>query len=244
MQRYLWLVALLVIPVVSFGQDDLPTLTVGEPASGTLTDRNFEVNYTFTGEAGEVIVFQAVATEEDTLLDEPELIIFDNEDSILVDSGGFFSYQEVILALRLPYSGRYTVMVTRDDGRTGDSTGDYALILTRVQRLFDGETVVATALNASPPNYYSVEPDGQPFSVYYEFSNGEMDPEIEAYRIEGGELVRAATLRGNELRSGTIGLVPGDSALFIFTVGDSPFASYYDDRVERADYRLRLIISE
>ncbi|MEM6529706.1 MAG: hypothetical protein AAF653_15510, partial [Chloroflexota bacterium] len=81
-------------------------------------------------------------------------------------------------------------------------------------------------------------------SVFYEFSNGEMDPFITGYAVTNGELDEVARLSGSGLISGSIGLRGGDASIHIITVGDSPFASYFDDRVERADYRLRLLVSE
>lgn len=250
MQKFLILfttiTALFAIPV--FAQetrDQLTTISINESISGEITNRNFEVNYVFEGVAGAIAIFYVEATEEDTELIRPEIIIFDEDKRILKDTTDIYGYQESTLVMALPYTGNYTIMVTRDDGRTGESVGEYALTIIQPRTLTPGETISQTALNNKSLNYYSVKPVNKPFSLYYEFSNGELRPIIEAYRVkENGELVNVARFSGEELQSGSIGLDGTRSEIYIFTIGDSPYAYYYDDRVERADYRLRLIISE
>ncbi|MEL6270463.1 MAG: hypothetical protein AAFR22_11695, partial [Chloroflexota bacterium] len=129
------------------------------------------------------------------------------------------------------------------DGRAGDSVGDFRLRVVSPVRLLPGDTYDDAALNNATLNYYIVEEE-TPFSVFYEFSNGEMDPFIIGYALEDGELDEVARLSGSGLINGSVGMRGEDANMHIITVGDSPFASYFDDRVERVDYRLRLVTVE
>lgn len=219
------------------------TLTFGDVVQDRITDERFEVFYTVRGEAGATVVLEMIAIEDSSDLSSPELVLYDEEQNLLFDTFSHFGFREAIIAFEMPYTGNYRLIATRRDGRAGDDIGDYRLRVISPQTLFPGETINDAAVNNKVLNYYVVQQDDV-FSVAYEFSNGEMEPEIEAYRVEAGEMISVGTLRGRELRSGAIGLDGSTGDFFIFTVGDSPFATYFDDRVERVDYRIRLDVLE
>lgn len=241
---YAMLLALLLPVAAVSGQESRPDILVyGDTVEDEITNSRYEVFYSLKAEAGAVLLLELVATEDSSELDQPEIVVYNPDETVLADTLSSFDFGEASLVVELPASGLYPLLVTRKDGRAGDSVGAYRLRVIRPVLLLPGETINDAALNDTFQNYYLVR-QGSPFTVFYEFSNGELDPVIEAYRIEEGGLVNVATLRGRELRNGAVGLDGAASPMHVFTVGDSPFASYFDDRVERADYRLRLEVGE
>lgn len=224
-------------------QADTP-LTVADTVNGTISNSQFEIFYTFEGDEGAVIVFELFATERDNDLDWPELMLYDSSNRIIADTLNDITINQATLVVELPYSGIYQLLATRDDGRTGDSVGDYVIRVLQPQQLQTGATLNDVAIGAGPVNYYMVRNDGQ-FRVYYEFSNGNFNPQIQAYVVEPDyAMTTLATLYGRGLSNGTIGIDGALGDIFIITVGDTPYASYYNDELRQGNYRLRLLSNE
>lgn len=238
------LIGLMLATLTPLAQESRPRpLRIGDAVTGEITNERYEVVYEFESEATEIILFELKALDRSGDLRWPEIQLLGDNERVLLDSNNWVSIYESVGVLVMPYSGSYMLIVGRDDGRTGDSVGEYELRILRPQRLVMGETLSASALNDGNLNYYSVQPNGASFSIYYELQDGALRPYIQAYRIdEDAQMISIATLSGEELVSGNIGIDGASGELFIFTVGDSPYAYYYDNRTEQADYRLRLIL--
>jgi hypothetical protein len=240
--------ALLLLAGIVAAQDDRGSdglLDYGDAVTGRITNEQFEVFYNFQGVADELLILEVVTTNDDEEFDWPEVTLYDTDRQPIADSHEFISINRSVIATILPYTGKYQITVSRDDWAEGEGEGDYMLRVIEPTTLRPGETVEDNARNDDRVNFYTIREDAF-FSFYYEFSGGELDPDIQAYRVDpdSGELVPIATLRGNELRSGSIGMDGRSAALYVVTVGDNPFSFYFDDRIETVEYLIRLIVNE
>jgi hypothetical protein len=243
MRRYITLGFILLWVTIAIhaqeGRTAPDTLRYGDIVEGEISDRRFEVFYNFEGDANNVLVLEVVSLTDD--FDWPEVVLFSNENEILADSNEFVSVNRSTIAAILPYSGTYQIMVGRDDGRFGDGEGEYQVRVLQPATLTPGVTIPGVAQKAADLNFYAVR-QPEVFSVYYEVAGGELNPELKAYRVdtESGQLRLAATITGNEVVNVAIGLDGATSDLHMITVGDSIYATAYNNRIETADYRLRL----
>lgn len=228
---------------VAAAAQDTATLSYGSAVEDSITNERFEIFYSLKGEAGALVILEMIALGDDSELGSPELILYDEDKNVIVDTLRHFGFEQARLALELPYTGTYELLATRRDGRVGDDTGDFRLRYIQPPVLAPGETIADSTQNNKIINYYAVT-EVRDFSVFYEAVEGDFTPEIEAYRVDNGELTNVASLRGNEMKRGSIGVDGSTAAAFIFTVGDSPFAFYFDDVVEQVDYNMSLALDE
>jgi hypothetical protein len=237
------LVSLLVGGLVAAqeGRGAPDVLGYGDVVMGEISNTSFEVFYDMQGDEGDVVLLQVVSLADDNAFQWPEVVVFSDANEILADSNEFVSINQSSVALQLPYTGNYEVMVTRDDGRTGEGEGPFELRVISPQSLERGETVQDEVRNDGVLHYYAIEEPAF-FGVYYEFGGGAMDPWIYIYVLgEDGELDDVAELSGVGLVNATLGLDGSASGVHILTIGDNPFASYFDNRVETTAYQLRLL---
>lgn len=219
-------------------------LEYGQAVEDRITNERFEVTYDFKGREGDFVLFDLVATESQSDLSSPEMVLFDRDGEPILDTLRHFDTRRARLMLPLPYTGAYELLITRRDGRAGDDEGDFRLRALQPPVLAPGETINDAVLNNRTTNYYLVQQD-IPFSVRYEFSNGDFNPTIEGFRVEAGELIPVATLRGRGLLSGALGLDGNAAEAHVIALGGSLYGRVpAEDDVERADYRLRLDVTE
>ncbi|MBN2305527.1 MAG: PPC domain-containing protein [Anaerolineae bacterium] len=108
------------------GVEYLGPVDVGGSASGAITDDVYINLYTFSGDAGEMVTI--TMTGEGDL--DTYLGIIDSNDEVIAeddDSGGGYNAQ---IALRLPESGTYVIVATRNGLEDGTTTGSYTLDVT------------------------------------------------------------------------------------------------------------------
>jgi hypothetical protein len=106
-------------------------LTYGASVTGTISDANYEVLYTFSGTADDVITIELTATDPDSLdtfvaLLGPDNNVVATNDDVDFDNG---NYNSAIVDFTLPTSGTYTIVATRYKGEDGNSLGDFTLTL-------------------------------------------------------------------------------------------------------------------
>ena len=130
---YMILAVMLFAPMaLAFAQDEGP-LGYGDSIQGEITNRNFEIEYSFEGTVGEVVVIQM--TPEDTRdgLTRPSVILLDTEFEVLSTVTG--NRDAATLVYMLPADGEYFILATRHDGRAGDSVGAYTLVIEQVSEI-------------------------------------------------------------------------------------------------------------
>lgn len=134
----LW-AALLVIAVIALTamvprpvraqNDETRVLEMFYPARGSLNDDTPAHEWTFTGQADQVIAVLAVTTSGDL---DPVIEIFGPGDDLVAQNDDLASLvtDAGLEALRLPADGLYTVRVSRYQGEQGTTRGEYELTLT------------------------------------------------------------------------------------------------------------------
>lgn len=106
-------------------------LTYGSSATGTISNANYEVRYTFSGNADDVISIELTAVDTDSLDTFVALIGPDNTVVASNDDVDFANanYNSAIVDFTLPATGRYTIVATRYAGEDGNGAGDFTLTL-------------------------------------------------------------------------------------------------------------------
>jgi hypothetical protein len=105
----------------------------GVSQTGSITNDNWFDAYTFAGTAGEMIDITLTNDGETLDLDGSLLLTdsFGNEIAFSQDQNPLNNVDPAIYDLKLPYTGYFTVIATRDRYHRGSSTGDYELIVDR-----------------------------------------------------------------------------------------------------------------
>lgn len=92
---------------------------------GTIAKPGDSDTYTFTGQAGQEMVFQVVASKIESKLNSL-LILRDRSGKVLAEAGEFQSTPDAVLSYKLPASGTYTVTIT-DREKSGGMDHFYRL---------------------------------------------------------------------------------------------------------------------
>lgn len=221
---------------VAKAQDD--ALQYGQTVKGELTNKTFEINYTFKGEKGDVIVARMARDGYTGGLEEPDLLLVDSSGKVVADTTKAFPFSTMVLPVELPAKDEYTLVATRRKARAGKSVGKFVLSLIKPDKLVVDTAVKGRAIYTEDnvvENFYLVEADGA-FDIVYKKQSGKFFPSVSVNTIEENELKALATLSGNELNSGTIGILGRPKSFYIIKVGRELLSFIEGD----ADYTLTL----
>ncbi|HEX3049023.1 MAG TPA: hypothetical protein VHP83_00085 [Aggregatilineaceae bacterium] len=198
------LLALSLSPTLVIAQDDTSNIIeYGQTVTGEITNKEFEVEYRFTGSTGDVIIIEMKPVDSMGDLTMPAIVVLDTEYTVLWNAG---AYGNVTLSAMLPYDGEYAIFATRDDGRAGDSVGEYTLTLSNAPVLEVGVPIEGN-ISGEDIAYYAINATAGSFTVNYEKMGGELFPEITLNVISEGQLEQTAVLSGT-IMSGAIGIDP------------------------------------
>ena len=202
---------------------DENTIVYGAAVIGELTDREFEVEYYFDGKADDIIIIEMSSTEDFSDMRSPAIILLDPDFEILGSQSG---YPKARLIIQLPADGQYTIIATRADGRAGDSVGEYRLALRQPATLQDGVLIEETVTN-NETDYYLIV-NAEDFDLHYEKTSGDFHPTVTLYPLpEADDLQlhhRLATLSGERLARGSIGLADNANEVLIVTITQDQFS--------------------
>lgn len=176
----LWLAAGL-----TFAQDATATpdvLTYGQVVPGSLDNRTPRQVYVFDGQRGEYVDIRLTRTGGNL---DAVLTVLDSSGTALVsrdDTGG--NADPDIHMLRIPRTGRYTIVVGRFGYALGSTSGSYELLIERVGVSFEsgsalryGDTVVNAISNNQPNVYYSFRAArGDVITLLMRRDSGDLDP--------------------------------------------------------------------
>lgn len=234
----LMLMALLCAASLVSGQD-VDTIEYGESVTGELTDREFEIAYEFTGSEGDVIVIYMAAVDTLGDLNRPELLLLNSENDVVADTADAFTIGEILLAAELEAEDTYTILATRQDGRAGDSVGEFTLDLIKLPVLELDKEVSETISSEDSDQYYAIRSDSSTLVLSYLKLSGTFSPMISINVIndEAG-LDEVVVLQGSALERAAVN-VPSEPGLYIVTVGEAPFDFNFNE-VE-AEYELMLV---
>lgn len=184
--------AVSLLPNAVLAQEDSNTIAYGDTVVGEITNREFEIEYTFTGKADDVVVIEMHQVDVLGDLDHPVIMVLDTEYNPLWDTG---SYGSAVLAAMLPYDGEYVILATRSDGRAGDSVGEYTLTISNLPLLEAGVPVEGD-VSSEGVVYYAVDATKGPFTINYAKTSGDFFPEIVVNDISEAELDDIASMTG------------------------------------------------
>ncbi|MBI5667051.1 MAG: PPC domain-containing protein [Chloroflexi bacterium] len=186
MRLFALLLFIFIIHFPAAAQDDPAALLVyGQSVSGQINNSTPRAVYAFDGLRGEVLAISVTATGGSL---DPVLSLQDASGQVLFnldDSQG--SRDITIEALRVPQSGRYTLVVGRFGYRLGSTSGDYNLRLERIgvssasgSALRYGDSVINTISNMTPQLFYSFRARrGEIVNIRMERVSGNLDPYLQ-----------------------------------------------------------------
>jgi hypothetical protein len=213
-------------------QEDTGKIIYGDTVTGEITDREFEIEYLFDAEEGDLIVISMKGAEGADDMDYPSVILLNPDFDIV---GSTYGYTETLYVSSIPSTGEYTILATRNDGRAGESLGEFELTLDKVEILSVDSPITAEIDNESTM-YYGISDVGE-FTIIYEKLEGDFFPYISINKINEGELDDIAYMTGEVLTMGMMRL-DGEEEIYILMVTPPPY--YYSSKPLTATYSLTL----
>jgi hypothetical protein len=142
-RRKVSFIILLLLAAFSFNAAQAQdALKLGEMVAGVIDNANYEVQYSFSGKAGDTVLV-SMFPKPGTYDLSPVLILRDSKKAPLARNEGFTASGATIVA-ELPADGDYSILATRQGGSTGSSEGEFVLRANIVRPLSEGDVVDAT----------------------------------------------------------------------------------------------------
>ncbi|GAB1420250.1 hypothetical protein MASR2M15_03390 [Anaerolineales bacterium] len=213
-------------------------LVAGTPLTGEISNQTFELEYSYSGTEGEVIVIELRPVEEFGDLDYPEILLLDSENTVINSTVDHFDYGEATLIAKMPATGTYTVLATRQDGRSGDSVGQFTIQV--IEPTLLSEDVTSNSITNDAGSQYYLANFDKSYSLIYLKKAGDFGPEVVAGALnetEGQINDEEFVLSGERMSLGSIGIF--DAGVDYIVIVRAPLFSFYFDAVS-ADYELNL----
>jgi len=138
-------------------QDIIP-LEFDTYVEGEITESAFEVFYTFTGKAGDLVMIE-IFNKPGTYDLSPSVVL---RDAVGRELAKVETYFAGVAVAELTADGNYTVVATRYDGADGTSTGPYWMRARVVEPLGVGAKVEASLMSDSEkrlPQFFVLKPE-------------------------------------------------------------------------------------
>ncbi|MCC7207230.1 MAG: hypothetical protein IT323_07990 [Anaerolineae bacterium] len=212
-------------------------LQYGDVVEGEITNDAYEVEYTFTGSADDLVVIRMWTEGFDNVLNEPALALASADNTVIGSTADHISISEAALVAILPADGEYKILATRVDGSAGDSVGTYKLSVIQPELIPAGQPV-SGAITSEDRLYYVVVSSG-PFTLRYERTSGTFAPEVSLNVVdETGDTESQASLSGSIVTAGTLEVDPGGEPLFLVILQESLWDFNFD--VVSAEFTLTM----
>jgi hypothetical protein len=240
MRKALWFMLVLLIAVSIAGvtvAQDATALTLGESVEGEITADSYEIAYTFEGKAGEVALVQMwEAPNADDYVDTYLILQGPDGKVFAENSNDPASYSSSTIAAYLPDDGTYTVIATRDGGRTGESVGPYLLQASIVESLKSGSKVEANIYGydndaRTVPQQFVVEGSGAT-KISFSQELSDLFPDLKLYPWEDVNSYPTSLFSlqdTSKVTSAVMSVELEEGTLYILTVRDSFSSSVYDE---------------
>jgi hypothetical protein len=219
-------IALLLVPVAAVNAQD--ALEVGVPIRGEITNEAFEVEYTFSATADSVVIIEMLAEDDDGFMNDltAQLIVLASSGTVVVDTADNFTFSDAVLVTQLPADDDYTLIATREDGRSGDTEGEYTLILHVPDVLTVGDGAEGTAGSETGTEYFLIDSE-EDFVLNYTKSGGDYNPEILVSQIDSNnsDFEDVASVNGAVTNLG-LGDMP--AGMYIVRIQEGFFDFYFD----------------
>ncbi len=236
------LMILTVFTSVLSAQEDDNLLEYGQSATGEITNRDFEIEYSFTASQNDIVVIRLVPDDVMGGLDNPSLILLDSDFNVLESVDAIFSAVSLIFSIES--EGEYFVLATRRDGRSGDSIGAYTLTLELVPVLEPGE-IVEGNITDTVPSFFAVTASGNSDLAFHK-TDGDLPPEITVNTIgsrytSASNLTEVITISGEEFSRALIGIdaPSGLEKLYIISVARPLLSFSINERSANFTLELR-----
>lgn len=238
----LMFVLLLVIAgslTVVYAQD---SIGYGDIVEGEMTEDDYEFEYTFEGSEGDVVLVVFRPVEEFGDLSSPIMMLMDASGDTVADTTDQFVFGELNLAAELPDDGEYTLLVTRADGASGESLGEFTVELLNLEVLEAGSPVEDETDSDSRPAYYAVKTE-ENWGLSYLKTDGTMETAIMVNTIndDNASLNEVASVDGDMLTEAAIGIFEGGET-YIVSVGEPLFA--FNFNTVEVEFTLELLSFE
>ncbi len=236
------LICIFVFSGAVLAQDVENTLSYGGTLEGEISDREFEIEYSFESTEADIIIIQVIPEDAFSGFSQPTVILLDGDFDILetVDAG----LSAATLIYEIPEDGTYNIIVTRQDGRSGESTGTYTLSLDVVQFLSTNEVIETTSFS-SQPTYFAIRASN-PTDLRYIKLSGDFYPALTLNVLDeelfsDDNLSSIIELGGDALEQATI-RIPQEDKLFIVRIGEGLFDFNFSEK--KASVSLEIISVE
>lgn len=240
MRKALWFMLVLVLAVsvagVTAAQDATP-LTLGESVTGEITADSYEIPYTFDAKAGEVALIQMWEAPDASDYVDTYIILQGPDGKVFAENSNDAAlYSNSVVAAVLPDDGTYTVIATRDGGRTGDSVGPYVLVANIVEPLKAGSKIDATIYGydnkaRNTPEQFVVQGSGAT-KISFSQEISDLFPDLKLYPwldVDSYPVSLFTLSDTSKTTSAVVSVELEEGTLYILTVKDSFSSSVYDD---------------
>jgi hypothetical protein len=213
-----------------------------ETFEGEMTEDEFEFEFTFDAEEGQVIAALFAETDDAGTLLSPTLVLENPAGDTIADTTESFSFGDVSLFAEINSTGTYTLYISRYEEEDGDDVGEFTITVVAVPVLEAGSPLEGTLTSEGNPGYYVVD-TGSPFGVSFVKGDGDMDFTLSVNTIDSqsGTLTELATAEGEGLTEVLLGVFEGDEP-YIVRVGEPFFFFSFDET--STDYRVELVSYE
>lgn len=215
---FIWLILLVLSVQPLVAQSEELDIAYGETVVGEITNRNFDVVYSFTGESGDLVVINFIANASANY--DPFLYLTTPDNDIIAQNDDFYSLNSRIVA-QLPDDGEYFIIATRRGERSGDGQGGYQLSLENgrsvsIETTIEGQAVMS---DVPPIHVFVPETDGE-YTLQYHHIRGDYFPQLTVSSINSDYNYEEdiAQLSGRELQGGTLQLILDSDVIYVLTL--------------------------
>ena len=226
-------IALVAVSLLSFSapaaaQREATPIEFGMTVEGALTNRDWDVLYSFNGAANEIVVINLIA--DDSASFDPYLYLTTPDNEIIAQNDDYFSLNARIIA-RLPETGDYDIVATRLGERTASGDGPFTLSLDKVRAATAGTVLEGSAVNGGEPPTHVFFPE-QPgvYTIRYTHIRGQYFPGLMISKITEDSSYEedVAQISGRGMRAGELTLEFEPDAIYVLSVEQN----YYDYSAE------------
>lgn len=217
------------------------TLQYGDVVDGEITNEAFELEYTFTGAANDLVIVRMWSEGFENVLTLPALALSTADNQLLGSTTDHSSIMDAILVATLPADGDYKILATRMDGSAGQTVGTFKLSVLKPEALTPGQPVTGS-ISSEDVAFYLVDAQG-PFVLAYQRTGGTFSPEVSVNSVSDiGEAESKALLSGTLVRAGSLDIDPGGPGQFIVVLKQALWDFQFE--VISAEYSLTLNSAE
>jgi len=206
------------------------SISYGDVIEGEITDREYEIEYSFEAEKGDLVVVEMRRADTDSELYNADLIVLNPDGDVIADTTDYYgSNGAQAVVLFEAESGEYTILATRDGGRGGDEEGNFLLRLLLVDEL-TAKPQEGFISNDDLDAYYAIRAEGN-VDVTYTWLDGNYAPLFEVRPVDelGFPSDQWGSVSGTLVNSATFNLAADDGQLMLVAVTANPIDYFFSD---------------